>query len=197
MKGLVVTASTGLREELRGLSRVRSVKRCAAFRPVGHDEIAVTKTSMRMLARRIRSLEAEINEVDKALKVLVLEVAPQLVDEFGVGPVCAAQVYVSWSHPGRCRNEASFARLVGVAPIEATSGQTQNRHRLNRGGDRQLNRALHTIVTVRSRYDTDTRDCIARSLSRKRDQERRPAMPQALRRQPALPPPRKSTPKGP
>jgi len=115
MKGLVVTASTGLREELRGLSRVGLVKRCAAFRPVGHDEIAVTKTSMRMLARRIRSLEAEINEVDKALKVLVLEVAPQLVDEFGVGPVCAALRRCTCRGPTRVDAETRRRSLVSSA----------------------------------------------------------------------------------
>jgi transposase len=175
IKGLLVTAPTRLREELRGLTTPQLVKRCAAFRAVGHDEVAVTKTSMRILARRIRSLDTEIKDIDKQLKGLVVQVAPQLLDEYGVGPVCAAQVYVSWSHRGRCRNEASFARLAGVAPVEATSGQTQNRHRLNRGGDRKLNRALHTIVTVRIRYQPETRDYIAAAIKRgktKRDATR-------------------------
>ncbi len=175
LKGLLVTAPTELREELRGLTTGHLIKRCAAFRPSGRDETSMTKTSLRILARRIRALDAEITDVDRELKSLVVEVAPQLLDEYGVGPVCAAQVYVSWSHPGRCRNEASFARLAGVAPIEATSGQTQNRHRLNRGGDRRLNRALHTIVTVRIRYDDETRAYIDAAIARgktKRDATR-------------------------
>lgn len=90
---------------------------------------------------------------------------PHLLAEFGVGPICAAQVYVAWSHPGRCRNEQAFARLAGVCPIPATSGQNQTRHRLNRGGDSQLNRAVHTIVTVRQRHDPATREYIDRAVS--------------------------------
>lgn len=91
LKGLLVTAPTGLREELRGLSTAQLIKRCAAFRPAGRDEIAVTKTTLRILARRIRSLETEIAQVDRELKGLVESVAPQLLDEYGVGPVCAAR----------------------------------------------------------------------------------------------------------
>jgi len=72
---------------------------------------------------------------------------------------------VSWSHPGRCRNDGAYARLAGAAPIEATSGQRQNRHRLNRGGDRQLNRALHTIVITRLRVDPTTRAYIERRVA--------------------------------
>ena len=74
----------------------------------------------------------------------------------GVGPIVAATVLGAWSHPGRCRTDAAFAMLGGAAPIPASSGQTV-RHRLNRSGDRQLNRALHTIVLTRLRYDPATR----------------------------------------
>ena len=74
----------------------------------------------------------------------------------GVGPISAAQVLVSWSHPGRLRSEAAFAALAGVAPIACSSGQVQ-RHRLSRAGDRQLNRVLHTIVLARLRDDPATR----------------------------------------
>lgn len=82
----------------------------------------------------------------------------------GVGPISAAQVLISWSHPGRLRSEAAFASLAGAAPIPASSGLT-NRYRLNRGGDRQLNRALHTIVLTRSRTDPATRAYINRRLA--------------------------------
>jgi transposase len=102
---------------------------------------------------------------ETALEVLVEQAGPQLLDEFGIGTVIAAQIIVSWSHPGRCRNEAAFARLAGVAPIEATSGQTQNRHRLNRGGDRQLNRALHQVIITRTRTDEETKAYIAKRIS--------------------------------
>src|SRR5213079_328380 len=72
-----------------------------------------------------------------------------------------AQLIVAWSHPGRLRSEACFARLAGVAPVPASSGQT-TRHRLSRGGDRQLNRALHTVILHRRQHDPATKDYIAR-----------------------------------
>jgi transposase len=78
-----------------------------------------------------------------------------------VGPISAAQVLVSWSYAGRLRSEAAFAALAGVNPIPASSGQV-TRHRLNRSGDRRLNRALHTIVLARLRDDADTRAYAAR-----------------------------------
>jgi transposase len=76
--------------------------------------------------------------------------APQLLAKHGVGPVSAAQAIVSWSHLGRCRNDAAYAALAGASPIPASSGRVV-RHRLNRGGDRQLNRALHDILLTRWR----------------------------------------------
>jgi transposase len=74
----------------------------------------------------------------------------------GVGPISAAQVLVSWPHAGRLRSEAAFAALAGTSPIPASSGQV-TRHRLNRSGDRQLNRVLHTIALIRLRDDPETR----------------------------------------
>jgi transposase len=76
--------------------------------------------------------------------------APQLLNQPGIGPLLAAQIVLSWSHRGRVVSEAAFARLAGAAPIPASSGQTI-RYRLDRGGDRQLNRALHQIVVTRRR----------------------------------------------
>jgi transposase len=164
LKAFVVTCSPELRGDIRGLNTTGLVKRCAAWRPSGDPETAATKTVMRIVARRIRDLDAQIREIDRQLAALVNDVCPQLLDESGIGPFCAAQIYVSWSHPGRCRNDGAFARLAGAAPIEATSGQTVNRHRLNRGGDRQLNRTLHTIMLSRLSHDPDTRAYIARSI---------------------------------
>jgi len=82
----------------------------------------------------------------------------------GYSAIVAAQLIVAWSHHGRLRSEACFARLAGVAPVPASSGQT-TRHRLSRGGDRQLNRALHTIVLHRRQHDPTTRDYIARRIA--------------------------------
>ena len=111
---------------------------------------------------------------------------PQLLDEPGVGPIVAAQLIVSWSHHGRVRSEAAFARLAGVAPIPASSGQT-TRHRLSRGGDRQLNRALHTVVLHRRQHDPATKAYIERRVAEGKSRTRRHPPPQALPRPPPLP----------
>jgi len=85
----------------------------------------------------------------------VSAIVPELLAECGVGPVCAAQLVVSSGDPSRMASEASFAALAGTSPVDASSGQ-QQRHRLNRGGDRQLNRALHVIALTRVRYHGET-----------------------------------------
>jgi transposase len=89
---------------------------------------------------------------------------PELLNEPGVGSIVAAQLIVSRSHRDRVRSEAAFARLAGVAPLPASSGQTI-RHRLSRGGDRQLNRALHTVILHRRQHDPATRNYIARRVA--------------------------------
>ena len=92
---------------------------------------------------------------------LLLLINPGLTDQPGIGPVSAAQAIVSFSHPGRCRNDAAFAKLAGTSPLEASSGQT-TRHRLNRRGDRALNKAIHTIARTRMRSDPTTKAYVAR-----------------------------------
>ena len=116
---------------------------------------------LRSLARRIEHATAEAAELEREIRQHVQALVPQLLDEPGVGPIVAAQLLVAWSHRNRVRSEAAFARLAGVAPIPASSGQTI-RHRLSRGGDRQLNRALHTVILHRRQHDPATRDYIAR-----------------------------------
>src|SRR5206468_10068433 len=115
-------------------------------------------------ARRIEAATGEADELEGEILAHVRALAPELLDEPGVGPIVAAQLLVAWSHPGRVRSEAAFAQLAGVAPLPASSGQT-SRHRLSRGGDRQLNRALHTIVLHRRQHDPATRDYIARRIA--------------------------------
>ena len=92
------------------------------------------------------------------IKTLIDEAAPQLIAEPGIGYITAATLYFGWSHPGRYRSHAAYARLAGVAPVPAKSGQTQDRHRLNRRGDRQLNKALYMITITRVRCDPETID---------------------------------------
>ncbi len=119
---------------------------------------------MRSVARRIRALTSETAELKASIAELVTVVAPHLLDQPGIGPITAAQVYIAWSHPGRCHSEAAFARLAGVAPLQASSGQ-HTRHRLNRYGDRTLNQAIHIIAITRSRDCPKTRAYIARRTS--------------------------------
>lgn len=166
LKALVVTAPVNLREQLRHHPVGTLVDTCRRLRITGgaHDVTAGTKTALRHLARRVEHLDDEIRHIDQDLKTLVTQTAPQLLAEYGVGVVTAAQILVSWSHPGRCRNEAAFARLAGVAPIPASSGQT-HRHRLNRGGDRRLNHALHMVAVTRARGHQETRDYITRRVA--------------------------------
>lgn len=167
LRATVLTAPVELRDQLRELTRSELVDRCARLRPDpdGDLEAFGTKTALKALAQRIESLTEEARHLEEAMTPLVNATGPQLLNETGIGIILAAQVIISWSHPGRCRDEAAFARLGGVAPIEATSGQNQNRHRLSRGGDRQLNRALHQIIIIRSQYDPRTQAYLARRIA--------------------------------
>jgi transposase len=114
---------------------------------------------------------------------LALAVAPALLAQRGVGPITAAQVLISWSHPDRLRSEAAFAMLAGTAPIQASSGRVV-RHRLNRGGDRQPNRALHAIVMIRGRYHEPTKRYVARRTAEgKGERETRRCLKRTVGRQ--------------
>jgi transposase len=166
LRGVIVTAPDGLREQLRGLPSAKLLDRCCRLRrtkTASVDELA-TRLVLRSLARRIQAATLEANELERELLAHVRALAPALLNEPGVGPIVAAQLIVAWSHRGRLRSEACFARLAGVAPVPASSGQT-TRHRLSRGGDRQLNRALHTIVLHRRQHDPTTKDYIAKRIA--------------------------------
>jgi len=164
LKALIVGAPEELRAELRGLATRRQIARCARLRdrPSRSLEHRMTVRALRLTAQRIQCLAVEAAGLRAELERLVAAVAPWLLELPGVGPISAAQVLVSWSHAGRLRSEAAFAALAGANPIPASSGQV-TRHRLNRSGDdRQLNRALHTIVVARLRDDPATRTYAAR-----------------------------------
>ncbi|MDQ4114849.1 MAG: IS110 family transposase [Actinomycetota bacterium] len=119
-------------------------------------DLATARTQAVHLAHRIADLDAHLTDNATQIELLVRDHAPVLLEQPGIGPVTAAIILTTWSHPGRVRSEAAFAKIAGTAPLPASSGNTQ-RHRLNRGGDRRLNRALHTIVLTRMRYDPATR----------------------------------------
>ena len=164
LRALIVTAPPELRERLRGRSEAALLDACVRLRPGGSDsERAAVALALRSLALRVRQLRSEAKTLEKELSRRVRALAPELLARPGVGPITAAAVLIAWSAPGRIRSDAAFARLAGTAPIPASSGKTI-RHRLDRGGDRQLNRALHTIILTRRRIDPDTKTYIARRL---------------------------------
>ncbi|MGI5518589.1 IS110 family transposase [Streptomyces sp. CA-106131] len=164
IRGLLVSAPAMLREQLAGLDRAALIRTLARLRP-GDDlshPLAVTRASLRRLARRHQALDEEITELDCEIGPLVKQAAPALLELFGVGPETAGQLLASaGDNPERMCSEAAFAHLAGVAPIPASSGRT-HRHRLNRGGDRAANNALHTIVLTRMRFDERTRTYVER-----------------------------------
>lgn len=157
LKALIVNAPEQLRHTLRDGTTSQQLSHCARLRTRPHHTIEhrATVQAIRAVARRALFLEAEAAEHETELEQLVLAACPSLLELPGVGALTAAQLLISWSHHGRIRNEAAFASLAGVAPLPASSGQT-SRHRLNRTGDRQLNRALHTIALTRLRTDETT-----------------------------------------
>jgi transposase len=155
LRSLLVLIDEPLRSELRSLPRTALLNRCSRLRPRAERADAEQLLALRTLARRALTLDQEAAQLQRAIAALVQRLAPSLLEQPGIGPISAAQLLVSWSHPGRIRSEAAFARLAGTAPIPASSGKTI-RHRLDRGGDRQLNRALHTIILHRRQHDQTT-----------------------------------------
>jgi transposase len=147
----------------RGTLPARKLTAIARRRGTQRDTVeqVIRRRECRRLALAIITSRAELVDNKQQLTGLVDTMAPGLLELRGVGPVSAAQVIVSWSHPGRCRDDAAFAALGGACPRPASSGRTI-RHRVNRGGDRALNRALHDIVITRWRVCPRTQDYIER-----------------------------------
>ncbi len=166
LQALVVTAPERLRSRLGGLTTTGLARRAARLQVrVDHPiEDQATVRAMRACARRALACEQEAAELEAELQRILTDQVPHLLAEPGVGPISAAAIYLAWSHHGRIRNDAAFAALAGIAPIPASSGQT-TRHRLNRGGDRQLNRALHTITLSRLSCHPETKAYATRRLT--------------------------------
>jgi transposase len=165
MRSLISTAPDDLRDELRDLSIYKILTIASAYRHTGRRDVTtLTKLALRTLARRAISLEEEVKEIDGLLKRLVAETAPELCAVDGVGPDVASAILVAaGDNPERLKNEATFAKLCGVSPLDASSGK-QVRHRLNRSGDRQANSALWHIVFTRMVNDPRTRQYIERRM---------------------------------
>ena len=183
---LATTCAAPLAERLRGKTTAQIVDTCQRWRPGGDASVTATAEAMRALARRIRDLRVEGNAHARRIEELVQAWRPDLLDLVGVGPIVAATTLVVWSQPGRIHSDAAFAMLAGAAPMPASSGMT-TRHRLNRRGDRQLNRALHVVAIQRQRHDPATRAYFRTSPSRRQNRPRDPPLPQALHRPRTLP----------
>jgi transposase len=160
---LVATAPQSLRDDLRALPLLPLVGTCARFHIASTANVVqATKVALRSIARRWQELDKEIWELDQAIGPLVRATAPQLLALPGIGIEVAGQLLeTTGDNPHRLRSEAAFAHLCGAAPIPASSGKT-NRHRLNRGGDRQANCALYLVALSRLRHDPRTREYAAR-----------------------------------
>ena len=165
MRSLVSTAPDELRAELRDLSIYKILTIAGAYRHTGRTDVTtLTKLALRTLARRALSLEEEVKEIDALLKKLLVETAPELLAVDGVGTdVGTAILVAAGDNPERLKNEATFAKLCGVSPLDASSGK-QVRHRLNRSGDRQANSALWHIVFTRMVNDPRTQHYIERRM---------------------------------
>jgi transposase len=163
LQALRVTAPIALRERLgegSGRQLERRLQRMRARRDAGLAE-RVAFAVMRDLAAHSRSLAVDAARYEQELAKLIGTLTPTLLEEVGIGPISAAKLLVC--DPGRFKSEAAFARCNGTAPIPASSGKTV-RHRLNRGGDRQVNNAIHTIALSRSVHHPETRAYLDRRI---------------------------------
>lgn len=162
---LLVTAPEPLRQRFRDQTAQAVIAGLARLRPAHADPIPA---ALRSIARRHQHLTEELNTLEDALAPLVAETNPALAAAKGIGTITAAQLLVTaGDNPDRLRSEAAFAALCGTSPIPASSGKT-HRHRLNRGGDRHANSALHRIAVVRMRHDPRTRDYVEKKRAESR-----------------------------
>jgi transposase len=158
LRALLLTGDDDERQLARGALTVTRLEAIGRRRIRRSDSVErqVLIGEIQRLARVIRQTDIELTTNARQLTELISRVAPKLLQRRGVGPVSAAQAIVSFSHPGRCRHDGAFASLAGTCPIPASSGKT-TRWRLNRGGDRALNRAIHTIAHSRMVHCPRTR----------------------------------------
>lgn len=166
LKAVLIRTDPALRQTMTGLSNPTLFRRCADLSVTDpRDPAGAAAFTLRLLARRILTLTAEIDELNAQISAAIESHAPQLLQRYGVGPdTAAALLLAAGDNPERLSSEASFAALCGVSPIEASSGKT-HRRRLNRGGDRHANSALYTIVIARLRWDKRTQHYIQRRVA--------------------------------
>ena len=164
----IVSAPDELRESLRTMTRMQLVRTLAAWRPDLSDYRNLTsayRIALKSLGRRYLELHDEIADLDVMIAKLVDELAPELIARNSIGYESAAQLLLTaGDNSGRLQSEASFAALCGVSPVPASSGKVC-RHRLNRGGDRAANSALHIVAIGRLRTDARTKAYVEKRLS--------------------------------
>ena len=164
LRHLVFTAPEEIRVRFKDRPKRGLVTEAANMRPhKGSGPVTyTTNLVIKSLARRIKSLDAEMKTIDQALRSLIEETAPALLEMYGVGVDTAATLLVTaGDNPDRLHSERSWAHLCGVTPLPASSGKV-TRHRLNRGGDRQANAALYRVVLTRMSSDEETRRYVTR-----------------------------------
>ena len=163
LKAIIVSAPAELREQLEGIrGKLTLVRHLAALRPGPMVSTAASaKAALKAIARRWRVLREEIEGHDRELDRLVSTTAPDLTAARGVATATAAEMLLVGDNPERVRSEGALAKLCGACPIPASSGRT-SRHRLNRGGNRQANAALHRVVVTRMRLHQPTIDYVGR-----------------------------------
>jgi len=165
IQNTIVCAPDRLRDPLRNMTRMQLIRTLAAWRPdltAYRDIEEAYRIALKSLARRYLELHDEIADLDAMIAAIVKELAPELIARPSIGLASAAQLLLTaGDNPERLKSEASFAALCGVSPVPASSGKTV-RHRLNRGGDRAANSALHIIAIGRLRLDPRTQDYVAR-----------------------------------
>lgn len=164
----IICAPEGLRDQLRAMTRMQLIRTVAAWRPdltAYRDVEAAYRIGLKFLARRYLELHDEIADLDMMIGAIVAELAPELIARNSIGCNGAAQLLLTaGDNPERLKSEAGFAALCGVSPVPASSGKTV-RHRLNRGGDRAANSALHIIAIGRLRTDEKTKAYVARRIA--------------------------------
>ncbi len=164
----IISAPEELRDQLRGMTRMQLIRHLVATRPDStgfRTPLGAAKIALKRLAKRYVDLDDEVSELDDMIAATLADAAPLLVQLKCVGAQSAARLMATvGDNPERLGSEASFAMLCGVAPVPVSSGMTY-RHRLNRGGDRQANSAIHIIAIGRLRTDERTKEYVAKKMA--------------------------------
>ena len=188
-KGLPATAPEHIRERYRGLRTSIRMRRLAACRPSGNTVEQGMLVALKASGKAWKALKEQADLLERSMRLILEEHARPLLDIYCASTVTAATLaIVAGDNPERIRSEAAFAKLCGACPIPASSGKT-NRHRLNKGGNRQGNSALHHIAIVRMRYHQPTRDYVNRKTGEGKGKMQNHPLPGTLHRPRGLPGP--------